>query len=168
MNEVLASPLAVVLLTGLLFVGLSLHVRFIATSLAYRNLARGSLIGLVLVLVQSLVVLVRQPATWTGIELCVVSVFYLVGVGGYQLSRVLRARTRLPRVSVVRSGLGYLLACAGFIGGFSLYVDRGPGMYLVALVAVAIVAWNLLNAWSLLLGVADDYLVGAERGASDL
>ncbi|HEV2216457.1 MAG TPA: hypothetical protein VGV88_02685, partial [Candidatus Dormibacteraeota bacterium] len=55
-------------LTGLLFVSLSLHIRYIAANPTHRGLARGSLIGLVQALVISLAALVQQPASWAGLE----------------------------------------------------------------------------------------------------
>ena len=124
----LASAGAAAALTGLLFIGLSLHVRYIASSSRHRNMARGSLIGLVLVLVISLVALLPQAESWAGGELVVVNLFYIVAVG----------------------------AAAGMFGGIGLYFHFGGGLYVVALQVVAIVIWNLQNAWLLLMGVADE------------
>ena len=151
-------------LTGLLFVGLSLHIRFVASSTLHRNTARGSLVGLVLVLVVSLVLLIRQPNAWAGAELVFVSVFYIVLNGGYQLASYRRARGSFPRATLVRAGLGYLLAAIGFVGGLSLALQTGPGLYLIALQIIAIVVWNLRNAWFLLLGVADEDLARQAGG----
>ena len=153
-----ASAGAAAALTGLLFVALSLHIRYIAANPIHRNQARGGLIGLVQVLVLSLVVLIRQPAPWAGVEVAFTSVFYIVVVGGYQVAGVRRARWKIGRASLIRSGLGYLLAIAGLIGGLSVYFDSGPGLYVVAAIVVAIVLWSLRNAWFLLMGVADEYL----------
>jgi hypothetical protein len=148
-------------LTGLLFVSLSLHVRFIASSNAHRNTARGSLIGLVLVLVLSLVVLVHQLPSWTGVELAIVNLFYIGAVGTNQVSRIRRTGT-LPRASLYRSILGYLLAAVGVVGGYDLYAGIGPGLYLIAFQVLAIIVWNLRNAWFLLMGVADEDLARSE------
>jgi hypothetical protein len=142
-------------LTGLLFVSLSLHVRFIASSTHHRNTARGSLIGLVLVLVVSLVVLMRQPASWTGVELAIANLFYITAVGSYQVARFRREGT-IARRTLYRAGLGYLLVVVGLIGGISLFVGSGPGLYLVAFQVIAIIVWNLQNAWFLLMGVVDE------------
>lgn len=151
-------------LTGLLFVSLSLHVRFIASSTSHRNTARGSLIGLVMVLVSSLVVLARQPVSWTGVELALVSVLYTAAVGAHQISRYRRLGS-MPRAALVRSGLGYLLAIIGFAGGLNLYLGSGPGLYAIAFTMVAIIVWNLQNAWLLLMGVADEDLARTEKAA---
>ena len=157
----LASAGAAAALTGLLFIGLSLHVRYIASSSRHRNMARGSLIGLVLVLVISLVALLPQAESWAGGELVVVNLFYIVAVGGYQLSIYRRMNWVVPAASVLRQTLGLLLAAAGMFGGIGLYFHFGGGLYVVALQVVAIVIWNLQNAWLLLMGVADEDMAKA-------
>jgi hypothetical protein len=63
---------------------------------------------------------------------------------------------RVPTGSILRQGLGILLALLGAIGGFTLAVEAGGGLYIAALVVTAIVVWNLRNAWSLLMGVVDE------------
>lgn len=148
-------------LTGLLFVALSLHIRYIAANPMHRNQARGSLIGLVQVLVLSLAALVRQPETWAGLEFVFVSLFYLAVIGGYQVAGVQKAGWKIPRASLIRSSFGYLLAIAGLVGGINVYTRSGPGLYVIALIVAAIIVWNLRNAWFLLMGVADEYLVDA-------
>lgn len=119
-------------------------------------MARGSLVGLVSVLVLSLVVLVRQPAWLTGIEVGLFGALYLVAEGGYELMTFRRVRWRIGRGTLVRSGVGQLLALVGLVGGLSLVVQAGPGLYAIAFISIVIVVWNLLNAWILLIGVADE------------
>ena len=152
----LATAGAAAALTGLLFVALSLHIRYIAADRRYRNMARGSLIGLVMALILSLTTLVREPVRSTGIELAVVGLLYLVLEGGYELFTFRRARWKVARGTLVRSGIGQLLASVGVVGGLGLVFQAGPGLYAVALVSIVIVVWNLLNAWVLLMGVADE------------
>lgn len=154
-----ASAGAAAALTGLLFVALSLHIRFIAANPMHRNQARGSLIGLVQVLVLSLAALMRQPPSWAGIEQVLIGVFYLIVIGGYQLVTFRRAHWRIPRVSLIRSSYGYLLAIVGIVGGVNVYTRSGPGLYAIAFIVAVIIVWNLRNAWFLLMGVADEYLV---------
>src|SRR5215467_14832057 len=83
----LATAGAAAALTGLLFVALSLHIRYIVTDTAYRQMARGSLLGLLAVLLLSLDILVRQPVSWLGIELAAIGAVYVVAVGGLELTR---------------------------------------------------------------------------------
>ena len=151
-----ASAGAAAALTGLLFVGLSLHIRYIASDATYRAMARGSLIGLVTVLVLSLIVLVSQPATWTGAELALVASAYVLGSGGYDLATYIRARRRMARPTLIRSGVGQLLALTGVIGGLGIVFRWGPGLYVVAFISASVMVWNLWNAWVLLIGVADE------------
>lgn len=152
----LASAGAAAALTGLLFVALSLHIRYIAANRRYRNMARGSLIGLVMVLILSLIALVREPRWLTGVELAGISVLYLVLEGGYELLTFRRARWRFARATVISSGIGQMLALGGVIGGLGLVFQAGPGLYAVAFISVVIVVWNLWDAWVLLMGVADE------------
>ena len=154
----LASAGAAAALTGLLFIGLSLHVRYIASSSTHRNMARGSLIGLVLVLIASLIILIPESPQWMGIELVALNLAYILGVGTYQVSIYQRMEWKVPAGSIARQTLGVLLALAGVLGGVTLAVQSGGGLYIAALVVMAIVVWNLRNAWALLMGVVDEDL----------
>lgn len=151
-----ATANATAALTGLLFVALSLHMRYIATAQMYRDMARGSLIGLVMALVLSLAVLLHQPVLWLSIEFTVAGLAYLAGVGGQQLVALRRVNWRIPRASLARSLLAYVLAFAGFLTGLGLMFGTGPGLYVTAVIVVAIVLWSLWNAWVLVVGVADE------------
>lgn len=121
----LATAGAAAALTGLLFVALSLHLRYIATEPMYRDMARGSLIGLVLALVLSLLVLVRQPDPWLAFETGFVALAYLAGFGGYQLL-TMRRGARIPRESVARSIASYALTAVGLAGAFGQVLRMGP------------------------------------------
>jgi len=152
----LATAGAAAALTGLLFVAISLHIRFVATDPTYRSMARGSLVGLVLVLVLSLVVLVHQPAVWLGVELAVVGIAYIPVGGALQVASMRNNGTAHRRSILVRSGVGYLLALIGVFGGLSVALQLGPGLLIVAFILVAVLLWNLWDAWVLLMGVADE------------
>ena len=150
-------------LTGLLFVAMSLHMRYVATDPYYRNLARGSLVGLVSVLVVSLIVLMNQPASWVGIELLLFAVLFLVAEGRYDAVSYRRLSGAPARATLIRSGVGALLALAGLIGGLTIALQAGPGLYVIAVVAITVTAWNLLNAWTLLIGVTDEEIAQQAR-----
>lgn len=152
----LASSGAAAALAGLLFVALSLHLRYVATDTRYRDMARGSLIGLVMALVLSLLVLVHQPVLWLGVESVAAGAAYLAIVGGQQLIWLRRPEKDVPRESLVRSLGGYALALLGVAAGAGLPFGIGPGLYIIALIVVAIVLWSLWNAWVLVMGVADE------------
>lgn len=149
-------------LTGLLFVALSLHIRYIATERIYREMARGSLIGLVMAVVLSLLVLVQQSTTWLAVEFAVAGLLYLAGVAGEQLLSLRRTRWRIPAVSLVRSIAGYLLALVGLLTALGLPVGIGPGLYANAVIVVAVMLWSLWNAWVLVVGVADEEIAAED------
>jgi hypothetical protein len=159
----LATAGAAAALTGLLFVAISLHIRYVATDPMYRSMARGSLIGLVTVLVLSLVALIHQPATWTGVELAALGVAYVPFGGVVQITATRLSGKPVSRGSVVRFGGGYVLALVGVLGGLSVTFQIGPGLYIVAAILVAVVLWNLWDAWVLLIGVADEELEAEKK-----
>ena len=152
----LATAGAASALVGLLFVALSLHIRYIATQATYRDMARGSLIGLVMALALSLLVLVHQPFQWFVAEATLAGLAYLVVVGGYQLLSLPRTGWRMPRESLLRSIGAYFLALVGLVNGLAMSFRVGPGLYILALIVVAIIFWSLWNAWELVIGVADE------------
>jgi hypothetical protein len=152
----LATAGAAAALTGLLFVAISLHIRFVATDPTYRSMARGSLVGLVMVLLLSLVVLIHQPVEWLGVELCVVGIAYIPLGGALQLASMRSSGSSNRGSILMRSGVGYLLAVIGGLGGLSVALQTGPGLFIVALILVGLLLWNLWDAWVLLMGVADE------------
>jgi modulator of FtsH protease len=160
----LATSGASAALAGLLFVAISLHVRYIATSATHRGMSRGSLIGLVNVLVLSFVALVPQPPGWLGLELVVVGAGYVALGAAYQLVSRWRSHSHLSGSSLWRSSFGYLLGIAGVIGGLSISFRTGPGLYLLAVILVVVLVWSLWDAWVLLMGVADEEIAAESAG----
>lgn len=154
----LATASAAAALTGLVFVALSLHMEYIAKTQVYRDMARGSLIGLVMAVVLCLLVLVSQPVQWLSVELAFGGFTYLAVVGGQQLWSVWRAGRRVATESLVRSLASYLLALAGGATGIGQILRLGPGLYVTAVIVVTIMLWALWNSWVLLIGVADEEL----------
>ncbi len=145
-------------LTGLLFVALSLHIRYIVSDATYRSMARGSLLGLVMVLIVGLIGLMRQPNSWAGTELALIGALYVAAEGAYEVITFGRQHWRVARSSLARSGVAHLLALIGIVGGLGLVFQAGPGLFAIALICIAIVVWDLWNAWVLLMGVADEEL----------
>lgn len=143
-------------LTGLLFVALSIHMRYIAADGYFRNLARGSLLGLVSVLVVSLIVLVDQPASWTGIELALFAVLSILAEGWYDVISYRRLTGGRARSTLIRFCVGALAALVGVVGGLTIAFQTGPGIYAIAVIVIVVTVWNLLNAWILLVGVTDE------------
>ena len=48
------------------------------------------------------------------------------------------------------------MALIGVFGGLSVALRAGPGLFIVAFILVAVLLWNLWDAWVLLMGVADE------------
>jgi modulator of FtsH protease len=160
----LATAGASAALAGLLFVAISLHIRYISTDPVYRSTSRGNIIGLVNVLVLSLVALVPQPAGWLGLELVGIAASFILVGGAYELASIRRSAWRIPRSTLQRSGFGYVLAIAGVAAGLSISFRAGPGVYILAFILVVVLLWSLWDAWGLLMGVADEEMA-AERKA---
>jgi modulator of FtsH protease len=181
----LATSGASAALAGLLFVAISLHIRYIATDPQYRGISGGALIGLVNVLVVSLVPLVAQPSGWLGPELVGIGAGSIAAGAAYQLAAIRRPyltqpSTRDPghptrsawrlggwhvrRSNLQRSGLGYLLSLGGVVAGLSITFRVGPGLYILALILVVVLVWSLWDAWVLLLGIADEEMEAERTG----
>lgn len=161
----LATSGASAALAGLLFVAIALHIQTIASDPEYRGIARGSLIGLVNVLVVSLVPLVAQPAGWLGRELVGVGAAAIAVGAAYQLASIRRIGWRLRRSSLLlRSGFGYLLSIGGVGAGLSIIFGVGPGLYVLAFLVVVVLLWSLWDAWVLLMFVADDEMAAERKG----
>jgi hypothetical protein len=154
-------------LVGLLFVGLSLHIRVVVSHHDVRSLARATLTDFFVVLLLALVVLApttnaRTTATW------------LIAVGVTSLALVVRPAvqgfsTRRPRtlglwVMVSRFGLSALcfigVAITGVLFGRGDFESGLTGL-LVLVIALLVIA--VRNTWDLLVTVADRPEAGATR-----
>ncbi len=144
-------------LVGLLFVGLSLHIRMVLSRDDVRALARVTLSNFILTLVLALFMVIPDdnPADtgWRIVGLGVVSVVYiapslLAGVRS-------RQRTIGLRLLLLRFGLS-ALAFLGLVACGALLVSGHYHDGLVGLVAVTIVVLvvSLRNTWDLLVSVA--------------
>jgi hypothetical protein len=144
---------------GLLFVGLSLHLRIVVTHPEARSLARITLSDYFVVLLVSLFLLAPtgEPKQ-TGLE--------LMGIGAVSIAlmtpasvrgiRERRARTLGLRTLITRFGLsmlGYL--ALGVIGIFFYlgYTDAALSELVVIIVVLLVVA--VRNTWDLLVTIAD-------------
>jgi modulator of FtsH protease len=158
----LATSGASAALAGLLFVAISLHIEAIASDLEYRGISRGSLLGLVNVLVVSLVPLVAQPAGWLGKELVGIGAASIAAGAAYQLAAIRRSGWHVRRSILMRTGFGSLLSIGGIGAGLSIALEVGPGLYIIAFLLVVVLLWSLWDAWVLLMFVANDE-IAAER-----
>jgi hypothetical protein len=146
-------------LFGLLFVGLSLHIRVVVSHPDVRSLARATLTDFFVVLLVALVVLAPTTAAST-------TATWLIAVGFISLALVIRPtlegfRMRHPRtlglwVLASRFGLGALcyvgIAATGVIIGRR---DFESGLSGLLFVVVLLLVVAVRNTWDLLVTVAD-------------
>jgi hypothetical protein len=132
-------------LTGLLFVATSLHVAEIGKTPHFRVRVFGNTFTLVGHLINSALVLTPQPVVWLGIELTLFNIFlFFVVQVRFQIAWA-RAHAE---VQLLRSGLGGLGALLSILGGVSLIVQFGGGLYLSALgtlILIWVVVWNAFS-----------------------
>ena len=145
------------MLVGLLFVGLSLHLRVVLSRTEVRSLARVTLANLGLVLIVSLFMVIPEGITITRTEL-LFSGLVTLGLIGPSLLSATRSETRTLR------GYRLLIRIAFSAGGVRgrdrcerLLHARGYRSALSGLVAVvvALVVISLRNSWDLLVSVGE-------------
>jgi len=149
-------------LVGLLFVGLSLHLRIVVTATEVRSLARVTLANFGAVLIAALVMVIPQDAPSTGSQLIGVGIVSLVIaapslIGAVRTGQWTLEMGLLDRARVwLRFGLsavGYLvIVLAGILfvaASFSAAFD------LLLITTVALLVISLRNTWDLLVTVAD-------------
>jgi hypothetical protein len=132
-------------LTGLLFVATSLHIAEIGKTPHFRVRAFGNTFTLVGHLINSALVLTPQPASWLGVELALFNalLFFIVQVRFHFTWA--RAHMQLLLLQSILGATGQLLAV---LGGLSLAVRLGGGLYLSALgtlVIIWVVVWNAFS-----------------------
>jgi hypothetical protein len=148
-------------LVGLLFLGLSLHLRIVVTASEVRSLARVTLANFGAVLFVALVLVIPENSAGAGSQ--------LVGVGIVSLliatpSLIAAGRTRdwslqMRRLQRVRmalrfgvSGLGYL----GIVLAGALFLSSADSAFIWLLIATVVLLFvSLRNTWDLLVTVAE-------------
>jgi hypothetical protein len=144
-------------LIGLIVVGLSIHVEFIAQSLTHRAHARATLIVLTATVV-GVAALAPQPPSAAGWEFGLLSLGF-AAINTYNNWKALRSvGWRLPLQAWRRMAIGYTIAAFGLIGAVSIVVfgGLGGGVYWIALETISALVWAIAGAWRFLIGVADD------------
>jgi len=144
-------------LVGLLFVGLSLHLRVVLSRSEVRSLARVTLANLGLVLIISMFMVVPQGRSTTRTELLFSGIVTLCLIAPSLLSAS-RSDTRTLRgyrlmIRIAFSALAY----AGVVVSSGFYTQRSYASALSGLVAVviALVVISLRNSWDLLVSVGE-------------
>jgi hypothetical protein len=162
--EVLAQPwhdfyivagAAAATLVGLLFVGLSLHLRAVLSRSEVRSLARVTLANFGLILFVSLFMVIPQGSSAVSPQLLGSGVFSLIVIApslvaaGRSRTRTLRPYQLAARFGL--SALGYVgvIIAGALLGGGS---DHAALNWLVVVIVVLLVV-SLRNSWDLLVSV---------------
>jgi hypothetical protein len=142
-------------LIGLLFVGLSLHLRTIVQTPEHTARARETFGGLLSLVVLSILVLLPGQARWVLGDELLAGGLLLALVGGRLNLQTLRrlapsSRVRWAwRLAVLHLGTGAIL-----VAGISLIVGQFGGLYWLVLTVLIYLLWSLFNAWRLVVHIA--------------
>jgi hypothetical protein len=144
-------------LVGLMFVGLSLHLRVVVSHSEVRSLARVTLANFGLLLFVSLFLVIPEGSSAAGTEL-VVSGLVSLGVTAPSLVAAIRTETRTLRpirilLRIASSALAYVgVIVAGILlrGG-----SAQTAMTLLVVVVVLVLFTSLRNSWDLLVSVGE-------------
>jgi hypothetical protein len=141
-------------LTGLVFVALSLNVAVIAQDATHRYRAIGTLTGITAVFVTcSLALMGGQDHRAVGIEWFVVAaIAAVVYVYGYVQAQRLGGSARWLRANRVVSAVACYLA--ELIGAAVLIAGHSAGLYIAAVAMVLLLAFMISGAWLLIMGVS--------------
>ena len=146
-------------LVGLLFVGLSLHLRVVVTHEDVKALARVTMasLGLSLVLALFMVIPGDTDPSSTGWEIVGVGIASFIIIGR-PLLRGMRSRNRALnfRHLILRFGLTILTFVAALIAGVILITgDYQAGLSWLVGVSISLLVTALRNSWDLLVTVGD-------------
>lgn len=149
-------------LVGLLFVGLSLHLRIVVTTSEVRSLARVTLANFGAVLIVALFMVIPQGSSAVGSQLIGAGIVSLV-IAGPSLVGAVRSRDWSFQMNLVQrlrvtlrfglSGLGYLVL---IVAGILLLASSfSTAFALLLITTVGLLVISLRNTWDLLVTVAD-------------
>jgi hypothetical protein len=144
-------------LVGLLFVGLSLHLRLVLEHADVRALARATFTNFItLLLVALFMVIPEDRSSGTGLELFLVGLVAF-GLIGWSLMPGMRSprRTITLRRLLLRFGSGALAVLVLAAGGVYLMAgDYKNGLSVPVYATMALFVVSLRNSWDLLVTVA--------------
>jgi hypothetical protein len=147
-------------LVGLLFVGLSLHLRVVIASPEVRSLARVTLANFGAVLFVALFMVIPEDRSTAAIELIASGVASLLIaapslLGAFQRQgRTLRMQRRDRSRLILRFGLSAASYLAVMVAGAMLFSSDSAFTWLVVAIVVLLII-SLRNTWDLLVTVGD-------------
>ncbi len=148
-------------LVGLLFVGLSLHLRIVVTTSEVRSLARVTLANFGAVLFVAIFMVIPEDRSTAGLQIIGAG---LVSLGVAAPSLIAAARRRdwsfqmspMQRVRVVmRFGVSGVTYLAIIVAGILLLLSRDSAFSWLLIATVVLLVVSLRNTWDLLVAVAD-------------
>jgi len=138
-------------LLGLFFVAISFHVREVESEPAALHRARSGLEALASSLTVSLFALIPgQPAPWLGAEVIVIQLGLLALNLTYAVRTFRHAPELFDRSRKLAGAVGVTAIASMIVGGISLIVGRGPGLFMIMPAVVATVLLGSYFAWSVL------------------
>jgi hypothetical protein len=147
---------AAAVLTGLVFVALSLNLGVLLRDATHRYRAIGTLTNFAGIFVLcALALMGGQDHVAVGAEWLVVS----IAAGAVYLYGYLRARAARgsrTTLSVIRAAGGTALYVAQILGAILIIVGASAGLYVAAVGMVVLAAYSVSGAWLLLVGVYRD------------
>jgi len=148
-------------LVGLLFVGLSLHLRIVVTTSEVRSLARVTLANFGAVLFVAIFMVIPEDRSVAGLQITGAG---LVSLGVAAPSLIAAARRRdwsfqmspMQRVRVVmRFGVSAMSYLAIIVAGILLLSSHDSAFSWLLIATVVLLVVSLRNTWDLLVTVAD-------------
>ena len=144
-------------LVGLLFVGLSLHLRAVITRPEVRSLARATLTNFAIVLLLAMFILIPQSSTGLSQEL-IFSGLVSVAILAPNLLRAARSPTHTLRAIQLTFRFGVsVLGSAAVVAAGVLFSNGSyqAGLTAMAVVAITLLVVSLRNSWDLLVSVGE-------------
>jgi modulator of FtsH protease len=147
---------AAAVLTGLVFVAMSINLDDITHDATHRNRASGTLTGMIgAFVICSVALMGGQGHVTVGVEWATVAAI----AGGVYVSGYIRAYRsggsgvglRLPRLAT-----GTTLYIAEIAGACALIAGRVAGLYEAAVSMLLLLVWMISGAWLLIVGVSPD------------
>jgi hypothetical protein len=132
-------------LAGLLFIGMSLHVDRISQHPVLLARAWANSFLIIVLVINAAFVLVPQDIRVLGAELCLAPLVFMALLGRTMI-RYLRSGIPVPW----RPYVSQALALGMVLGGVSLLVQWGAGMYLVSLAYMALLIWIMFGTYQLM------------------
>jgi len=148
-------------LVGLLFVGLSLHLRIVVTTSEVRSLARVTLANFGAVLFVALFMVIPQGPSAAGLQLIGAGIVSMAVAGPSLVSAVRSGEwsfqmSAMQRVRVaLRFGLSGVSYLAIIVAGILLMSSVRAALIVLLITTVVLLVVSLRNTWDLLVTVAD-------------